>query len=43
MGLITGLARFPGGGEGSILAWGDPWREEPGELQAMGSQSIRHE
>ena len=23
----------------SILAWRIPWTEEPGELQAMGSQS----
>ena len=22
----------------SILAWGIPWREEPGRLQSMGSQ-----
>ena len=26
----------------SILAWRIPWAEEPGELQSMGSQSIRH-
>ena len=23
----------------SILAWRNPWTEEPGELQSMGSQS----
>ena len=23
----------------SILAWRNPWAEEPGELQSMGSQS----
>ena len=27
----------------SILAWRIPWTEEPGKLQSMGSQRIRHE
>ena len=27
----------------SILAWRIPWTEEPGELQSMGSQSVRHD
>ena len=26
----------------SILAWEIPWTEEPGGLQSMGSQSVRH-
>ena len=26
----------------SMLAWGIPWTEEPGGLQAMGSQRVRH-
>ena len=26
----------------SILAWRIPWTEEPGGLQSMGSQSVRH-
>ena len=26
----------------SILAWRIPWTEEPGELQFMGSQRVRH-
>ena len=26
----------------SILAWRIPWTEEPGRLQSMGSQSVRH-
>ena len=26
----------------NILAWKIPWTEEPGELQAMGSQRVRH-
>ena len=27
----------------SILAWKMPWTEEPGELQSMKSQTIRHD
>ena len=27
----------------SILAWKVPWREEPGELQSMGLQRVRHD
>ena len=27
----------------SILAWRIPWREEPGGLQSMGSQRVRHD
>ena len=27
----------------SILAWRIPWTEEPGKLQSMGSQSVRHD
>ena len=27
----------------SILAWRIPWTEEPGGLQAMGSQTDTHE
>ena len=26
----------------SILAWRNPWTEEPGGLQSMGSQRVRH-
>ena len=25
-----------------ILAWKIPWTEEPGRLQSMGSQRVRH-
>ena len=42
VGLILGLGRSPGGGNGthsSILAWKIPWREEPGGLQSMEAQS----
>ena len=27
----------------SILTWRIPWTEEPGRLQSMGSQRVRHE
>ena len=27
----------------SILAWRIPWTEEPGELQSIGSQRVRHD
>ena len=27
----------------SILAWRMPWTEEPGGLQSMGSQRVRHD
>ena len=27
----------------NILAWRIPWTEEPGGLQSMGSQSVRHD
>ena len=27
----------------SILAWEIPWTEEPGRLQAMGSQRVGHD
>ena len=27
----------------SILAWIIPWTEEPGELQAVGSQRVGHD
>jgi len=26
----------------SILAWRIPWTEEPGRLQSIGSQRVRH-
>ena len=27
----------------SILAWKIPWMEEPGGLQSMGSQRVKHD
>ena len=53
-GSILGLGRCPGRGLGnplqysffffhsSILAWRIPWMEEPGRLQSMGLQRVRH-
>ena len=40
------LGRSPGGGHGthsSILAWRIPWTKEPGGLQSIGSQRVRHD
>ena len=27
----------------SVLAWRNPWTEEPGRLQSTGSQRVRHD
>ena len=35
--LEKGMATYS-----SILAWKIPWTEEPGGLQFMGSQRVRH-
>ena len=35
--LEEGMATHP-----RILAWRIPWAEEPGRLQCMGSQRVRH-
>ena len=43
---IPGLGRPSGGRNGyhsSILAWKIPWTEEPGGLQTMGLQRVRHD
>ena len=29
--------------QSSTLAWKIPWMEEPGRLQSMGSQRVRHD
>ena len=31
------------GTHSSILAWRIPWREEPGQLQSLGSRRVRHD
>ena len=45
-GLVPVLGRSPAGGHGNplqYLAWRIPWTEEPGVLQSMGSQRVRHD
>ena len=45
LGSVPGLGKSHGGGHGnplSIIAWKILWTEEPGELQSMGSQRVRH-
>ena len=42
---IPGSGRSPGEGHGnhsSTLVWEIPWPEEPGRLQSMGSQRVKH-
>ena len=41
-GSIPESGRSPGERHSSILAWGIPWTEEPGRLQSMGLQRVRH-
>ena len=44
-GSIPGSRRSPEGKmeiHSSILAWEIPWTEEPGGLQSMGLQRVRH-
>ena len=42
---IPGSGRSPGEGNGnsSNFAWRIPWTEEPGRLQSMGLQRVRHD
>ena len=45
LGSIPGMGRSPGEGNGNSLqysCWKIPWTEEPGGLQSMGSQRVRH-
>ena len=44
-GSVPGLGRFPGGGNGNPLQYScleSPWTKEPGGLQSMGLQRVRH-
>ena len=43
MGSILESGRSPREGNSSILAWKIPWTEEPGGLQSMGLQRVRHD
>ena len=36
--LEKGMAAYP-----SIIGWRNPWTEEPGGLQSMGSQKVGHD
>ena len=49
---VRNLGSIPGSGNSlekematqpSTLAWKIPWMEEPGKLQSMGSQRVRHD
>ena len=46
-GLIPGLGRYPGGGSGNPLQYSrlenSMGKEEPGGLQSMGLQRVRHD
>ena len=45
-GLIPGLERSPGEGHGNPFqysCWKIPWTEEPGKLQSIGLQRVRHD
>ena len=46
LGFIPGLGKYPGEGmatHSSIQAWRIPWTEEPGRLQSMESQRVKHD
>ena len=46
IGLIPGSGRSSGGGNGNPLQYScleNPRTEEPGRLQSMGSQRVRHD
>ena len=46
MGLITGLGRSPGGGHGNPILYSyleNPMDREPGGLQSIESQKVRHD
>ena len=45
-GLIPGSGRSPGEGNGNPVQYScleNPWTEEPGGLQSMGLQKVRHD
>ena len=46
LGVIPGLGRFPGEGNSNLLQyspWRIPWTEEPGRLQSVGFQRVKHD
>ena len=45
-GIDSGLGKSPGEGNGNRLQYScleNPWMEEPGKLQSMGSQRVGHD
>ena len=45
VGLIPGLGKSPGGGNDNPLQYScleNPWTEQPGRVQSMGSQRVEH-
>ena len=42
LGSISGSGRSPMATHSSTFAWKTPWTEEPGRLQSMESQRVRH-
>ena len=45
LGSVSGLGRSPGEGNSypfQYSVWKIPWTEEPGRLQSMGLQRVRH-
>ena len=45
-GSVPGSGRSPGVGNGNPLQyarWEIPWTEEPGGLQSIGSERVRHD
>ena len=45
-GLIPGSGKSPAGGNGNPLQYScleNPWTEEPGRLQSMGSLGVGHD
>ena len=43
LGLVPGSGTSGMATHSSILAWRILWTEEPGELQSMGSQKVKHD
>ena len=46
LGSVPGSGRSPGEGNGNPLQYyclENPWTEEPGRLQSMGSQRVGHD
>ena len=47
LGSVSGLGRSPGEEKKlptlAVLPGESPWTEEPGRLQSMGSQRVRHD